>query len=79
MPYYGHGDGGSAAWWWMVPMMFVFVIAVAAVLLAVLRHDHAPHVGQAGPEDVLAHRLARGEIDTTEYHERLDALRKSPR
>jgi uncharacterized membrane protein len=79
MPYYGHDNGGTAAWWWMLPMMLVFVIAVAAVLWAVLRQNHAPHVGQIGPEEVLVHRLARGEIDASEYHERLDALRKTPR
>ena len=80
MPYYGHDNGSTAAWWWMLPMMFVFVIAVAAVLWAMLRPNHSPHVSQAdGPADVLAHRFARGEIDTAEYHERLDALRRTPR
>jgi putative membrane protein len=77
MHYYGHDDGGSAAWWWMVPMMFVFVVAAAAVLWALLRSNHSPQVSQAGsPEDVLAHRFARGEIDSAEYHERLEVLRK---
>jgi len=28
------------------------------------------------PEEVLAHRLARGEIDRAEYGQRLDALRQ---
>jgi putative membrane protein len=76
MPYYGHDNGGTAAWWWMLPMMFVFIVAVAAVLWAVLRPNHTPQTSKtSGPEDVLAHRLARGEIDINEYHERLAALR----
>jgi len=73
--YYGH-DGMGMAWWWMLPMMFVFLVAVAAVLWAVLRPNQTPQTSQtSGPEDVLAHRLARGEIDINEYHERLAALR----
>lgn len=76
--YYGH-DGGAGAWWWMLPMMFVFLIAVGAVVWAVLNagRSHIPQgPASVGPEEVLAHRLARGEIDAAEYHERLEALRK---
>ena len=76
--YYRH-DGSGAAWWWMLPVMFVFVVAVVAVVWALVNANRAPvpH-GPASlpPEEVLAHRFARGEIDTAEYHERLEALRK---
>jgi uncharacterized membrane protein len=42
--------------------------------------SHGPSVPQPlSPEDVLAHRLARGEIDPAEYRERLEALRQSHR
>jgi putative membrane protein len=78
--YYGHD--GSAAWWWMmIPMMFVFLAVVGAVIWAVL-YANRPHTlpgpQSPNPEEVLAHRFARGEIDTAEYHERLEALRKHP-
>ena len=33
--------------------------------------------GRAAPEDILAERFARGEIDETEYQERLTTLRAS--
>ena len=80
--YYGHD--GSGAWWWMLPMMFVFLVAGVAIVWALLSANRShvppgPHVPPAvGPEDVLAHRLARGEIDVAEYHERLEALRQHP-
>jgi putative membrane protein len=76
--YYGH-DGSGTAWWWMLPMMFVFLVTVVAVVWALFNTNRA-HASQGpaslAPEEVLAHRLARGEIDTAEYHERLEALRK---
>jgi putative membrane protein len=79
--YYGH-DGGAGAWWWMIPMMFLFLIAAVAVVWAVLntgRPHLPPSPHSLSPEEVLAHRLARGEIDTAEYHQRLEALRQPPR
>lgn len=75
---YDH-DGSGAAMWWMLPMMFVFLVAVVAVAWALLRANRSQSPQSVGPEEVLAHRLARGEIDTAEYHERLAALRQPPR
>lgn len=77
--YYGH-DGSGGAWWWMFPMMFVFLIAAAGVVWALYasRSQIPPGPQTMSPEEVLAHRLARGEIDTAEYRERLAALGKSP-
>jgi putative membrane protein len=77
MRYYDH-DGMGAAWWWMLPMMFVFLAAVVAVTWALLHANRSPGPQSVGPEEVLAHRLARGEIDAAEYHERLAALRQHP-
>jgi putative membrane protein len=76
---YHYGSDGSNAWWWMVPMMLVFLVAVGVVVWALLntnRSQRPPGPQAPSPEDVLAHRFARGEIDTAEYHERLEALRK---
>ena len=78
--HYYMDDGSGGAWWWMLPAMLIFLLAVGAVAWAVLAATR-PHTGgpaaplQMTPEEVLAHRLARGEIDPAEYAQRLDALR----
>ena len=66
---------GSWSWWWVVPMIVctaLFLAAVVAVVIAVARSGVLPH--QRTPDEILHERFARGEIDSTEYHERLDAL-----
>ncbi|MFD3415500.1 SHOCT domain-containing protein [Streptomyces cyaneofuscatus] len=54
-------------------------ITVAVLLFLALarppEHTHVPSAPTA--EQVLAHRLARGEIDEDEYRRRLGALRQS--
>jgi putative membrane protein len=77
MPYYDMHDG-SGAWWWMLPMMFVFLVVVGLAVWAVVNANRSyapPKPQDPSPDEVLAQRFARGEIDTTEYHERLEALR----
>jgi putative membrane protein len=80
----GHMDAG-----WgialMLGMMGIWVlIAIAIVWLVLSTRTHpvpppAPHnsVIQTA-EQILAERLARGEIDPAEYKERLNALTASP-
>jgi putative membrane protein len=66
-------DGWS--WSWVVPMMLctvLFIAAIVGVLVVMMRSGVLPH--QRTPEEVLAERFARGEIDATEYNWRLDAL-----
>jgi putative membrane protein len=64
-------------WWWMIPMMVLMFAVVGAVVWALV---HASRAGEPtghhppSAEAILAQRLAAGEIDTAEYHERLDAL-----
>ncbi len=75
--YHWMNDGWT--WWWMVPMM-IFMLAVVGVIVWALanatRGAATPQPPPArSPEDVLAERFARGEIDSAEYHERLTALR----
>ena len=79
MHFYWHD--GSRAWLLMIPMMLVFLAAIGAVVWAIVysgRSHTSPGTHAPGPEEVLAHRLARGEIDPAEYHERLEALRSQP-
>jgi len=80
--HYYMDDGSGGAWWWMLSAMLVFLIAVGAVVWALLAatRAHGPAAPQQlTPEEVLAHRLARGEIDPAEYSQRLDVLLHQPR
>jgi putative membrane protein len=78
MYWYGSGMSGWA-YALMAMSMFLFwglVIAAAVVLgRRLLREDRALGVGPSTPEDVLAMRLARGEIDEDEYERRMATLR----
>jgi putative membrane protein len=74
-------DGG-----WAVLMVITMVLIWALLVLAIVwlvRATRTPQpptpppggpVGSAGPEQILAERLARGEIDPEDYRARLTAL-----
>jgi putative membrane protein len=69
-------DGGLS-WWWMLPMMLFMAALVGTVIWAVLVASRAPDTRSAtprSPEDILDERFARGEIDGSNYRQRLDAL-----
>jgi putative membrane protein len=84
MFYYGHGMGG---WGWFAMsvgmLLFWALLITAAVLLFRAlslgsERTHAPgSPGEPGPspEQILAERFARGEIDEEEYRRRLSVLR----
>ena len=79
-------DGwGSGTGWWMAIMMIVVVAAVAWIIVTVLRHGTHQHplavapspvtgASRPTPQEILAERLARGEIEPEEYAKRLAAL-----
>lgn len=56
--------------------LVVVVAAIAAVVLLAVRHA-GPRAadGADEPEAILARRLATGDVDVDEYHERASALR----
>ena len=78
---FGHdGDHMDNGWWWVMGigwLIFLLVVVVLGFLL--IRHFTQPradqNTGRTSAEDVLAERLARGEIDEEEYRHRRDALR----
>ena len=80
MDWYGHGIGGWGYGLTAITMI-LFWGAVIAGIVALVRY-----LGRGGqppgarppaqaPEQLLAERFARGEIDEDEYHRRLTALR----
>lgn len=74
--YYGASDG------WLMPLtmavaMVLFWGGLIAVVVLVLRHFRTGPPRQSDAERVLAERLARGEIDETEYAKLRELLRAS--
>ena len=71
-----HMGGG---WWWVMGIGWLLFLAFVGFLTFLLvRHvTDSDRDGQrrSSAEDVLADRLARGEIDEDEYRRRRDALR----
>jgi uncharacterized membrane protein len=70
-----HPWGHTGGWWW-IPFVVVFWGAVAAIVHYLIVHVRAPRQ-QSGIDrarDILAERLARGEIDSEEYFERVSSL-----
>ena len=70
-------DNGSGHWVWMVVIVLIVVVFLATLVWLVARRP--PETGGGVPpthsaRQILAERLARGEITTDEYQERLRAL-----
>ncbi|MBI2706655.1 MAG: SHOCT domain-containing protein [Actinobacteria bacterium] len=70
---YWYGDWNWAAWLTMTLTMVVFWGAVIWLAIALFRQ--VPGERGHRPEDTLADRFARGEIDEDEYQRRRDTLR----
>ena len=83
---YWYGDQMSG-WGYalMTVSMVVFWALVIAVVVALIRYLGGRQPGgsrpveRPTPEQVLAERFARGEIDQDEYHQRLETLRTEDR
>jgi putative membrane protein len=79
MMYWGNGSGWGyvlmAAW-----MVLFWGLVIGAIVLAVraIGRSSAVTPPQRDAQQILAGRFARGEIDETEYQQRLSALRGSP-
>jgi putative membrane protein len=73
-------NDGWGAWWLVMPLVMIgFWVAVIWVVVNPLRRQPSPtSTGGArppSPEEILAQRYARGEIDDDVYHRRLGILR----
>jgi len=78
----GDMNNGGGHWWaWLIGLGVLAVVVVLVVWMVTrLTQAHsapasAPQPSRPSAEDVLADRLARGEIDEDEYRRRRDALR----
>lgn len=77
MWWYGPGMGGWGFGLMTVSTVLLWVLIILG-LIALVRHlrtssNRAPQARPA-PEELLAERFARGEIDEQEYRRRLDTL-----
>lgn len=79
----GWHNGSGSGWLAMALMMIVFWGGLIWLVITLSRHNSGAHhpppspppSSRLSPEDILHERLARGEIDTEEYRQRLEALR----
>ena len=75
---WGHMDGWGGGWMWLwgTLMMLGFVAVVALVVWAVVRSTgQQPPPADDTARQILDERYARGELNTDEYRERVDALK----
>jgi putative membrane protein len=72
--------GYPTSWWgWLLMTlgMLGFWGLLIALMVVLVRRPGSPDQRQRlSPEDVLAERFARGELDVDQYHERLQVLRE---
>lgn len=66
-------------WLVMTLTMVAFGALFAWLVLSVVRPGRPRDDRRAAPEEILAARFARGEIDEDEYRQRLEALRETRR
>ena len=71
-----------SGWGWLLMTLgmlgFWALVAVLALALALLRRPGQPDQRpRLGAEEILAERLARGELDPDEYRQRLQTLQET--
>lgn len=89
MMWSGNGSWGDGGWWWFGGIFMVFCMWMMFRMMSHGAHghhsSHSPHGfdtgyprerGSDGPDQILAERFARGEIDAEEYQRRLAVLRQ---
>jgi putative membrane protein len=77
-----HDHWGYGGWWFLAPLFWIGVWILIIVAIRGLfwrRHRHHYRGGwgwpsEHDPRSILAGRYARGEIDETEYRQRLGVL-----
>jgi putative membrane protein len=78
-----HGDMNNGGYWWawllglvVLALIVVLVVWIVTRITSTNRPEQSPpEPPRRGAEEILAERLARGDIDEDEYRRRRDALR----
>ena len=80
----GNWDMDGGGWWWMTILMVIFWGGLILVAITLIRRPHmATHASAPGTvaqsarptaQEILAERLARGEIEPEDYRSRLSVL-----
>ncbi|MFH5880335.1 SHOCT domain-containing protein [Arthrobacter sp. NA-172] len=76
-----HGPGGGFAFWpffLLIPLFWFLVIGCFVFFGRRMWRRNHHWAATQGAESVLRERYARGEIDETEYRQRLEVLRAHP-
>jgi putative membrane protein len=68
-------DGDHTGNWWLVLGIGWLLLVLAVLAVVLVRRFNEPKAPPRRAEDVLAERLAQGEIDEDEYRRRREALR----
>lgn len=71
---YGWSAWGLATMTVSMVLFWVLIVLVIVALVRYLQRSGRAESGRATPENLLAERLARGEIDEEEYRRRLAVL-----
>lgn len=79
---YGYDGYGMGGWMWvwgaaLIIGVLVLIGGLVWAIVATTAHRRAPQAGAAEPapaRQILDERYARGELDTQEYRERVQAL-----
>ncbi len=69
-----HDVGGWGYALMSLSMLVFWGLVITGIVLLVRNLGRSPQPGRATPEQILAERFARGEIDEDEYQRRLQSL-----
>ncbi len=78
---WGHGWGGWMTMWGAMALFWTVLIVAVVLAVRYLSADsrtppRTPSTPTTAPEDLLASRFARGDIDEDEYRQRMAVLRE---
>lgn len=71
----GYGGWGWGSWIFTAIVLTALFAGVITAIVVAMRPQHRPGPGLR-PEEILAERFARGEIDDENYRGRIAALRE---
>ncbi|GAB3620661.1 SHOCT domain-containing protein [Glutamicibacter endophyticus] len=74
-PYVGGPAGGPGWFFLFMPLLWILIIGTVVFLIRRSGFRRDLHQAAASAEGVLRERYARGEVDETEYRQRLEVLR----